>query len=147
MTEPRPLVSIVVPFHNEEEGVERFYESLCSAVRQVADVDFEVVFVDDGSRDETLQRLIALVDRDPRVRAVELSRNFGKEAALSAGIDLATGDAVIPIDADLQDPPELIPAVDRRMAQRRGHRARKAHGTLVRFVSEADFGQVLLPFP
>jgi glycosyltransferase involved in cell wall biosynthesis len=61
MTEPRPLVSIVVPFHNEEEGVERFYESLCSAVRQVADVDFEVVFVDDGSRDETLQRLIALV--------------------------------------------------------------------------------------
>ena len=111
MTEPRPLVSIVVPFHNEEEGVERFYESLCSAVRQVADVDFEVVFVDDGSRDETLQRLIALVDRDPRVRAVELSRNFGKEAALSAGIDLATGDAVIPIDADLQDPPDLIPAL------------------------------------
>ena len=111
MTEARALVSVVVPFYNEVDGVERFYESLCCALGQLADVDFEIICVDDGSRDGTLQRLIALVDRDPRVRAVELSRNFGKEAALSAGIDLATGDAVIPIDADLQDPPELIPVL------------------------------------
>ena len=111
MIEPPALVSIVVPFYNEVEGVERFYESLCSALRSVSDVNFEIVCVDDGSKDGTLQRLIALVGRDSRFRAVELSRNFGKEAALSAGIDAATGDAVIPIDADLQDPPELIPVL------------------------------------
>src|SRR5207245_2520444 len=72
---------------------------------------YEIVFVDDGSRDQTLQKLLALVTRDSRVKVIELSRNFGKEAALSAGLDFASGDAVIPIDADLQDPPELIPAL------------------------------------
>jgi polyisoprenyl-phosphate glycosyltransferase len=77
----------------------------------VPGIRFEVICVDDGSRDDTLQRLIALVDRDVRFSVLELSRNFGKEAALSAGLDAATGDAVIPIDADLQDPPELIPAL------------------------------------
>ena len=72
-------------------------------------VRFEVICVDDGSRDDTLDKLILLASHDKRFRIVELSRNFGKEAALTAGIDLADGDAVIPFDADLQDPPELIP--------------------------------------
>src|SRR5262249_36214843 len=70
---------------------------------------FEVVCVDDGSLDDTLPKLVALVERDPRFRVIELSRNFGKEAALTAGIDAASGEAVIPMDADLQDPVELIP--------------------------------------
>ncbi len=71
----------------------------------------KIICVDDGSGDDTLPRLISLVDRDPRFRVIELSRNFGKEAALTAGLDAAQGDAVIPMDADLQDPPELIPAL------------------------------------
>ena len=67
-------------------------------------VDFEVVCVDDGSKDATLPALVALNHRDPRYTVIELSRNFGKEAALTAGLDAATGDAVIPMDADLEDP-------------------------------------------
>lgn len=106
-----PVLSVVVPFHNEAEGIERFYQGLSSALRQIQGIRFEVVCVDDGSSDDTLPRLIALTGRDARFRVIELSRNFGKEAALSAGIDAATGQAVIPFDADLQDPPELIAAL------------------------------------
>src|SRR5690606_38170735 len=78
---------------------------------RMPDYDFEVVCVDDGSRDATLAGLIALAERDVRFVVLELSRNFGKEAALTAGIDAASGDAVVPMDADLQDPPELISAM------------------------------------
>jgi polyisoprenyl-phosphate glycosyltransferase len=103
------LVSIVVPFYNEGEAVDPFYRELRGVLDGVPDIRFEVICVDDGSRDDTLQRLLALIDRDPRFSIIELSRNFGKEAALTAGLEAANGDAVIPIDADLQDPPELIP--------------------------------------
>ena len=105
------LVSIVAPFYNEGEAVESFYQTLSVVLDGVANIRFEIICVDDGSHDDTLSRLISLVDRDPRFSVIELSRNFGKEAALSAGLDAAKGDAVIPIDADLQDPPELIPAL------------------------------------
>jgi glycosyltransferase involved in cell wall biosynthesis len=103
------LISVVVPFHNEAGGVEAFYGALCEALRSVPGHRFEIVCVEDGSRDGTLASLVALTERDPRVRVLELSRNFGKEAALTAGIDASRGDAVVPIDADLQDPPALIP--------------------------------------
>jgi len=102
------LVSIVTPFFNEGEGVDVYHESLCNVIDRAADVQFEVVCVDDGSRDDTLERLRSVAGKDSRFRIVELSRNFGKESALTAGIELARGDAVIPFDADLQDPPELI---------------------------------------
>jgi glycosyltransferase involved in cell wall biosynthesis len=105
------LVSIVVPFYNEGEGVESFFRALLPVLDGVPGVRFEVVCVDDGSRDDTLMKLVALVGRDARYHVIELSRNFGKEAALTAGIDSARGDAIIPIDADLQDPPELIPVL------------------------------------
>ena len=88
----------------------------CDALRPYR---FELVCVDDGSSDATLPQLLQLVERDARVRVLELSRNFGKEAALTAGIDAARGDAVIAMDADLQDPPELIGAADRGMVARR----------------------------
>lgn len=104
-----PSVSIVVPFFNEAEGIELFRAELDAALAQCPDIAFEVVCVDDGSTDETLPRLVAVAARDPRFLVIELSRNFGKESALSAGIDVASGDAVIPLDADLQDPPDLIP--------------------------------------
>jgi len=101
-------ISLVVPFYNESEGVAVFRESILKILNQIKDVDFEIVCVDDGSSDDTLLQLISIAKEDGRFQVIELSRNFGKEAALTAGIDAATGDAVIPIDADLQDPPELI---------------------------------------
>lgn len=105
----KPLVSIVVPFFNEEESIGEFYTVLTAVMGREERVQFEVVCVDDGSEDDTFKKLETLVKRDSRIRVVALSRNFGKEAALTAGLDAARGAAVIPLDADLQDPPELIP--------------------------------------
>jgi len=102
-------VSLVVPFYNESEGISQFYDAVTAVFEDLPDIDFEVVCIDDGSSDDTLARLIGLIERDSRFKVIELSRNFGKEAALTAGIDAARGDAVIPFDADLQDPPEMIP--------------------------------------
>jgi len=102
------LVSIIVPFHNEAGGVQVFHEELASALQALPGRKFEIICIDDGSSDQTLAELLRLVERDKRVRVLELSRNFGKEAALTAGIDASRGDAVIAMDADLQDPPELI---------------------------------------
>ena len=103
-----PLISIVVPAYNEAENIPIFYERVTGVLVKM-DVTFEIVFINDGSRDETLGRMCALAASDPRVRVVDLSRNFGKEIAMTAGIDAASGETVIPIDVDLQDPPELIP--------------------------------------
>lgn len=108
-TTQRLRISLVVPFYNEAQGIAGFEQGIRPALAALPDYDFEIVCVDDGSGDGTLAALQALAARDPRCVIVELSRNFGKEAALTAGIDHATGDAVIPMDADLQDPPELIP--------------------------------------
>jgi glycosyltransferase involved in cell wall biosynthesis len=102
------LISVVCPFHNEGSNVSVFYDAMTTQFELMPDFLFELVCVDDGSNDDTLEQLIALSDIDARIRVIELSRNFGKEAALTAGLDEAQGDAVIPIDADLQDPPELI---------------------------------------
>lgn len=101
-------VSIVVPFFNEEAGIDVFYQVILRVMNSLPDYSFEVLCVDDGSTDATLSKLIELVNQDSRFLVLELSRNFGKESALSAGLDAATGCAVIPLDADLQDPPELI---------------------------------------
>ena len=103
------LVSIVVPFHNESENVDIFYTTLVESLQRVKDIQFEIICIDDGSTDDTLKKLIAHASHDERIHIIELSRNFGKESALTAGIDHAQGRAVIPIDADLQDPPEIIP--------------------------------------
>lgn len=105
----RRKISIIVPFFNEEEGVDFFYKAICTILDQIPELNFEVVCIDDGSNDTTLKKLISILEQDARFHIIELSRNFGKEAALTAGIDAATGEAIITIDADLQDPPELIP--------------------------------------
>ncbi|MBR8303901.1 glycosyltransferase family 2 protein [Burkholderia dolosa] len=106
-----PLVSLVVPFYNEGEAVERFFDVVIPLLSGIDAIRFEIVCVNDGSRDDTLERLIRVGTRDRRVRVIDLTRNFGKEAALTAGLDEAIGDAVIPLDADLQDPPTLIPVM------------------------------------
>ncbi len=102
------LLSVVAPVYNEEELVERFVRRACAAV---ADYTFELVLVDDGSTDTTPALLDRMADEDPRVRVIHLSRNFGHQAALTAGLEHAVGDVVAMIDADLQDPPELIPTM------------------------------------
>lgn len=106
-----PLISLVVPFYNEGEAVDRFFAGVIPVLESIGDIRFEIVCVNDGSEDGTLDRLVAFSVRDPRVRVIDLTRNFGKEAALTAGLDEANGDAVIPIDADLQDPPSLMPVM------------------------------------
>jgi polyisoprenyl-phosphate glycosyltransferase len=100
------LLSVVAPMYEEEALVDAFYARVCAALE---DVPFELVLVDDGSRDRTPELLEALAERNERVRVVYLSRNFGHQTAITAGLDHARGDAVVMIDADLQDPPELIP--------------------------------------
>ena len=105
-----PLLSVVAPVKNEEHGILPFVERVGAILDGIAsDEGWEILFVDDGSTDATLAAIVAANQRDPRVRALSLSRNFGKEAALSAGLDHARGNAVIPMDVDMQDPPEVLP--------------------------------------
>jgi glycosyltransferase involved in cell wall biosynthesis len=103
-----PLISVVIPFFNEQEVLQRLFDRLNEVLAPVPEFDFEIVCVNDGSGDQTLDRLLMIASARTDVVVVDLSRNFGKEGALSAGLAVATGDAVIPLDADLQDPPELI---------------------------------------
>ena len=102
------LVSVVAPVFNEAALVDEFHARVSSAL---GEIPFELVIVDDGSTDATPERLERIADADPRVRVLSLSRNFGHQTALTAGLDHAGGDAVVMLDADLQDPPELIPTM------------------------------------
>jgi len=111
MAPSKPLLSVVVPAYNEQVVLPEFHRRTMQALRGLA-VSFEIVYVDDGSADDTLSVLRSLYQSDPNnVVVVALSRNFGKDAALTAGLEHARGDAVVVIDADLQDPPELIGAM------------------------------------
>ena len=105
---PLNLLSVVAPVYNEEELIELFVQRTCAAL---ADYRFELILVNDGSADRTPELLDRIAARDTRVRVVHLSRNFGHQAALTAGLEHAIGNAVAMIDADLQDPPELIPSM------------------------------------
>ena len=102
---PLRLLSVVAPVYNEEDTIEQFYGRVCTALEGIR---FELVLVDDGSTDGSELELLEARVNDPRVRVVQLSRNFGHQTALTAGLDHARGDAVVMLDADLQDPPELI---------------------------------------
>lgn len=105
----RRLVSILVPCYNEEEVLHEFYRRTVQVIERIPQYDFQFMFVNDGSKDHTLDIMRELHQQDCRVSYVNLSRNFGKEIAMIAGIDYLAGDAAIIMDADLQDPPELIP--------------------------------------
>ena len=116
MPEADPEFSVVVPAYNEAASILTFHRRLSAVMTQLG--SWEVVYVNDGSRDSTLERLCALRAEDAHVAVLNLSRNFGKEIAMTAGLEHARGQAVIVIDADLQDPPELIPQL--ATAWRRG---------------------------
>ena len=104
----RPELSVVVPAFNEEENVDAMYRRVVTALAERVD-GIELVYVDDGSTDATWDRIVQLAREDERVRGVRFARNFGHQAALTAGVDAARGQAVVIIDGDLQDPPEVIP--------------------------------------
>lgn len=108
-------VSIVVPCFNEEAAIP-FFLAAVKPILEKTGMSYEIVFVDDGSRDKTVAVVTGLIDSHPELRLVELSRNFGKEAAMTAGFSYAAGRAIIPMDCDLQDPPELIPEMKGIMA-------------------------------
>jgi len=105
-----PSISVVAPAYNEQEVLGEFHRRVTDVMIGIG-CPYEIVLVNDGSRDTTLQLMHALRERDPHVTVVDLSRNFGKEIALSAGLDHTKGDVVVVLDSDLQDPPELIPAM------------------------------------
>jgi glycosyltransferase involved in cell wall biosynthesis len=108
MTQSTPLLSIIVPVKDEEEAVGPFVARVAPILTGICGADWEILFIDDGSTDATMAAIILANQAEPRIRAASLSRNFGKEPALSAGLDLATGRAVVPMDVDLQDPPEVL---------------------------------------
>src|SRR5215472_423253 len=108
------MLSVVVPIYNEEENIAAFHaalEAVLNRLEKATGESWEVVYVNDGSRDASLSLLLQLHSRDSRVVVVEFARNFGHQAALSAGLRLARGDAVILMDGDFQDPPEVLPAL------------------------------------
>ena len=102
-------ITILVPAYNEEESLPLLYERVSKIMNEMKNYEFELLFVNDGSKDNTLNEIKKLREQDKRVSYVDFSRNFGKEIGMIAGLDYATGDCVIIMDADLQDPPELIP--------------------------------------
>lgn len=104
----RDLLSVVVACYNEQEVVDETHRRIVAVLEKIPELDFEVIYVDDGSRDATLDILCKLHHADPRARVIALSRNFGQQIATTAGIENAGGDAVVILDADLQDPPEVI---------------------------------------
>ena len=103
----RPVFSVVIPVWNEHEVIPVLYERLVQTMDSTGE-SWEVIFVNDGSRDRSLELLTDLSRRDPRVKVLNFSRNFGHQIAITAGFDYAEGDAVIVMDADLQDPPEVL---------------------------------------
>ena len=102
-------ITRIIPAYNEEEALPVLFERLQKIATENSNYEYEILFINDGSKDKTLELIKEQRKTNPSISYVDLSRNFGKETAMMAGLDYATGDAVIFIDADLQDPPELIP--------------------------------------
>ncbi len=147
-------ITIIIPAYNEEESLPFLYERLEKLINSIDNYEFEILFVNDGSKDNTINLIKEYREKDPRISYVDFSRNFGKETAMIAGLDYAKGDAVIFMDADLQDPPELIPEMikyweegyDDVYAQRK---SRAGESFLKKFTSKMYYRvlQMLTPVP
>ncbi|HEY0675642.1 MAG TPA: glycosyltransferase family 2 protein [Immundisolibacter sp.] len=148
MTADKTL-SFIIPVYNEEAAIAPFRSGMAQVLGQIEARGYrvELLFVDDGSKDATLDQLTAAMAQDPRIRVLEFSRNFGKEAALTAGLDAARGDALIPIDVDLQDPPQvilqLIDAWEQGYEVVVGHRTDRASDSLLKRASAGWFYRVV----
>jgi dolichol-phosphate mannosyltransferase len=146
----RKLISIVVPVFNEIDVIDACYEHLSRVMQALDGYDYELVFVDDGSRDRTHARLLEYHESDPRLRIVKFSRNFGHQVAVTAGVDQAGGDAIVIIDADLQDPPEVIPGMVRKWEEGYdvvyGVRKRRAGESRLKLLTAAAFYRLLRTF-
>jgi polyisoprenyl-phosphate glycosyltransferase len=144
---PCKLVSVVVPVYNEAEVIGEMYRRLTGAASSLPELDYELVVVDDGSRDSSYQDLLTLARTDPRLRVLKLSRNFGHQTAITAGVDVARGDAVVVIDADLQDPPEVIPQLVARWREGfdvvYGVRAARPGETMMKLVTASMFYRMM----
>jgi glycosyltransferase involved in cell wall biosynthesis len=103
-----PLISVVAPVYNESDGIGEFYARVTKVMTSIQAIGYEIIFVDDGSADDSYRKLRKIAEEDSHVQLARFSRNFGHQMAITAGIDLAQGDAVIVIDSDLQDPPEVM---------------------------------------
>lgn len=102
-------ITILIPAYNEEEALPMLYKRVSKIMNEMKNYEFELLFINDGSKDTTIEKIKQIREKDNRINYVDFARNFGKEIAMIAGLDYATGDCVIIMDADLQDPPELIP--------------------------------------
>lgn len=102
-------LSVVIPFYNEENMIQKMYDELVKEINQITKAEFEIIFINDGSKDRTFEKMRAIAAGDSRVKYISFSRNFGKEAGTIAGLEYATGEAVILMDGDLQHPPALLP--------------------------------------
>jgi len=138
---------VVVPVYNEVEVIGEMYRRLTHVASTLPDLDYELVVVDDGSRDGSYSSLVSLARTDPRLRVLKLSRNFGHQTAITAGIDVARGDAVVVIDADLQDPPEVIPDMVQRWREGfdvvYGVRAKRSGETMMKLATASAFYRLL----
>ena len=149
----RGLLSVVIPCHNEQEVIDATHARL-TEVLPGAGMAVEIIYIDDGSRDATLERLEAIAARDPRVQVIELARNFGQQAAMSAGLAAARGDAIVITDADLQDPPEVILEMVQRWREgvdvAYGRRRSREGETRFKLVTASLFHRMfawLIPYP
>lgn len=146
VADPRPVISVVVPLYNEQAVIREFHKRLLQVLLGTRET-FEIIYVNDGSRDDSLRIVHELSEGDFRVSYIDLSRNFGKESAMTAGLDFSCGDAVVVIDADLQDPPEIIPQMIARW--REGYdnvyatRSRREGETLLKRATASLFYQVI----
>ena len=102
-------ISVVIPMYYEQEVVDLCYERVSNVLKKINNYDYEIIFINDGSKDNTLMLLKKIADKDKNIKIISFSKNFGHQAAVTAGIKFVTGDAIVIMDADLQDPPELIP--------------------------------------
>jgi dolichol-phosphate mannosyltransferase len=138
------ILSIVVPVYNETDVIAAFYERMTAVARGLPFDEYEILFVDDGSADDTWAKVSAFAAQDPSVRPLKLSRNFGHQAAITAGLDHARGDCVVVIDSDLQDPPEVVPQMVARWQEGYdvvyGRRSsREGEGSLKLFTASAFY--------
>ncbi len=142
-----PLLSVIIPCFNEADGIDALAQALEPVLDDIKDGDYEVLLVDDGSRDATLECIEAWRGRNPRVHFVRLARNFGKEAAMTCGLHFAQGRTVVILDADLQDPPALIPEMMEKWRQGAdivlAHRALRREDSWFKRLTAAAFYRVM----